>query len=380
MRSRGNQQIPLARPIFDKEMENAALNALKNEFFVSGDDVYEFEEEFASYCGAKCAVSTSSGTDALHLSLIALGIKKRDQVVTTSFSFIATSNVILHAGATPKFADIDVKTCNIDPDQIQERITKHTKGIIPVHLYGYPCDMERIMKIGWSHGVKVLEDSCQAHGAEFNGLKVGAIGDVGCFSFYPSKNMTVCGDGGMVVTNNEEIAKIVAKLRDCGRTTKYVHDMIGYTSRLNTVNAAIGRIQLKKLDEWNEKRRRNAALYDKLLSNLEGVILPPSRNSQVKPVYHLYVIRVKRRDELKKWLENNGIQCGVHYPLPIYLQPIYKELFGFRRGMCPRSELASKTCLSIPMYPSLTSDEIKFISEKIREFYKKVSSGGKSLD
>jgi len=369
MSSRNVRQIPLASPTFDKEMENAALNALQNECFVLGEDVYKFEEEFSRYCGAKYAISTNSGTDALHLSLIAFGVGKQDQVVTSSFSFIATANAILHVSATPIFADIDAKTCNIDPDKIRRRITRRTKAIIPVHLYGYPSDMEQIMEIADDNEVRVVEDACQAHGAEYRGLKVGAIGDVGCFSFYPSKNMTVCGDGGMVVTNNEEIAEMIDKLRDCGRKTKYVHDVVGYTARLNTVNAAIGRIQLKKLDTWNEKRRRNAALYNKLLSDIGEVVLPPIGDSYVKPVYHLYVIRVKRRDELKKWLEDVGIQCGVHYPLPIHLQPVYRQLFKFEGGEYPQSELVCQTCLSIPMYPDLTSDEIKHASEKIHEFY-----------
>jgi perosamine synthetase len=365
-------QIPLANPTFDKEMEKAALNALRNERFVLGEDVYKFEEEFARYCRVKYAVSTSSGTDALHLSIIALGVGEQDRVVTTSFSFVATANVILHVGATPIFADINANTYNVDPDQIRRKITKHTKAIIPVHLYGYPSDMERIMEIAEDHEVRVLEDACQAHGAEYRGSKTGAIGDVGCFSFYPSKNMTVCGDGGMVTTNNEEVAEVIGKLRDCGRKAKYVHDVVGYTTRLNTVNAAIGRIQLKKLDGWNEKRRRNAALYDELLSDLDEVVLPPAGNSYVKPVHHLYVIRVKKRDELKKWLEDNGIQCGIHYPLPIHLQPIYRQLFKFKGGEYPQSERVSNTCLSIPMYPNLTTDEIRYISEKIHEFYDKI--------
>lgn len=371
MRLNNVPQIPLANPSFDKEMENAALSALWNDRFVLGEEVNKFEEEFAKYCGSKYAVSTNSGTEALHLSLAALGIASLDQVVTTPFTFIATSNAVLHAGANPVFADINIGTYTIDPNQITKRITKHTKAILPVHLYGHPCDMDKIMKIAESHRIRVVEDACQAHGAVYNGLKVGAIGDVGCFSFYPSKNMTVCGDGGMIVTNNEKIAESIAKLRDCGRKSKYVHDVVGYSSRLNTVNAAIGRIQLRRLDEWNEKRRMNASLYDSFLSDLEEIVLPPSCDSHVKPVYHLYVIRGERRDELNEWLNYNGIQCGIHYPLPIHLQPIYKTLFKFKGGEYPNSELASQTCLSIPLHPNLTRDEIKFISEKIHEFYDK---------
>jgi perosamine synthetase len=371
MDTKNAYRIPLAVPIFDKEMEDAVLNALYNECFVLGEDVYKFEKEFAKYVGTKYAISTNSGTAALHLSLLALGIKNGDQVITTPFSFIATANAILHAGATPIFSDINIETYNIDPKRIRQNITEHTKAILPVHLYGYPCDMQQIMSIAQHKKIKVVEDACQAHGAEYNGMKIGTIGDVGCFSFYPSKNITVCGDGGMVVTNNEEIATLVIKLRDCGRKTKYEHDIIGYTARLNTVNAAIGRIQLKRLDQWNEKRIQNALTYNRLLSDLDEIVLPPNPKKQIKPVYHLYVIRAKNRDKLKEYLENNGVQCAIHYPLPIHLQPIYKEIFHFQGGEYPMSELASQTCLSLPMHPSLTKDDITYVCEKIHEFYKK---------
>jgi perosamine synthetase len=364
-------KIPLSRPIFDREMENAALEALRNEHFVMGESTYKFEEEFARYCGVNHCVSTSSGTAALHLCLIALGIKKLDQVITTPFSFVATANAIVHAGATPVFADIKIESYNIDPNQMSKVITRNTKAIIPVHLYGYPSQMKEIMDVAKSREISILEDACQAHGAEYQGLKVGSIGDAGCFSFYSSKNMTVCGDGGMVTTSNEGIAKAVAKLRDCGRKSKYIHDVIGYTARLNTVNSAIGRVQLRKLDRWNEQRRKNARLYNRLLVDLEEITLPPGENSRLKPVYHLYVIRTKKRDALQKWLQKSGIVCGVHYPLPINLQPVYKKLFKFKTGAYPQSELASRTCLSIPMYPDLTNDDIRYVSEKIHEFFNK---------
>jgi perosamine synthetase len=361
--------VPLSKPTFDEEMENAALYALKNEHFVLGEDVYKFEEEFARFCGSKHAISTSSGTHALQLSLLALGIGRRNNVMTTTFSFVATSNAILHVNANPVLVDIDILTYNIDPLQILKRKKEGTRAIIPVHLYGYPADMEPIMHSAASDNFKVVEDACQAHGAIYHGSKVGTIGDVGCFSFYPSKNMTVGGDGGMVVTNDEEIAARTAKLRDCGRVTKYEHDIVGYTSRLNTVNAAIGRVQLKRLETWNRQRMNAALLYHKLLSDLDEVVLPPSGDRHVKPVHHLFVIRVEKRDDLKKWLEDNGIQCGIHYPLPIHLQPVYKRMFKFREGDYPASELAARTCLSLPMYPSLKSDEIKYVSERVHEFF-----------
>jgi dTDP-4-amino-4,6-dideoxygalactose transaminase len=292
-------------------------------------------------------------------------------VVTTSFSFIASANAILHAGATPVFADMDSKTFNVDPKKIKPKIAKGTQALLPVHLYGYPCDMQEIMSIAEDNKLRVVEDACQAHGAEYKGRKVGSIGDAGCFSFYPSKNMTVCGDGGMIVTNDDDTARMAAKLRDCGRKTRYEHDVVGYTSRLNTVNAAIGRVQLRRLDEWNRKRVHNASIYDELLSGLDEIVLPPKGDSLVQPVYHLYVIRAKNRDRLKDWLEAAGIRCGVHYPLPIPLQPAYKQSFEFRGGEYPLGELASQTCLSLPMSPQLTKDSARYVCKKICEFYQK---------
>jgi perosamine synthetase len=365
-------KIPLMKPVFDEEMRDAAIDALQNERFVIGASVFKFEEEFARYCGTKYAVSTSSGTFALQLSLIALGVNRGDHVVTTPFSFVATANVALHVGAVPVFADVDVKTCNIDPELAKKKLTTKTRAVIPVHLYGFPADMKRIVEIFGEKGCAVLEDACQAHGAEYFGQKVGALGDLGCFSFYSSKNMTVCGDGGMVVTNDEDVARKVAKLRDCGRASHYEHDLIGFTARLNTVNAAIGRVQLKRLDVWNEKRRACAKLYDKLLSDLDGLVLPPNGSFGVKPVYHLYVIRTSLRDKLKIWLEQRGVQCGVHYPLPIHLQPAYRELFAYRGGEFPNSEFLSKMALSLPMFPELRKDEIGYVCENIHDFFDKI--------
>ena len=365
-------KIPLAKPVFDEEMKNAAIDALQNERFVMGESVFKFEEEFARYCGTKYAVSTSSGTFALQFSLIALGVNRGDHVVTTPFSFVATANAALHVGAVPVFADVDIRTCNIDPELAKEKITSKTRAVIPVHLYGFPADMKSIEDIFGDKGCVVVEDACQAHGAEYCGQKVGALGDVGCFSFYSSKNMTVCGDGGMVVTNDEDIASKVAKLRDCGRASHCEHDSIGFTARLNTVNAAIGRVQLKRLDEWNEKRRACAKLYDEFLNDLDELLLPPTGSFDIKPVYHLYVIRTNLRDKLNVWLEQRGIQCGVHYPLPIHLQPIYRKLFAYKGGEFPKSELLSKTALSLPMYPELRKDEIKYTCQSIHDFFDQI--------
>lgn len=362
-------EIPLSKPVFDDEMRNAALDALQNERFVMGESVFKFEEEFARYCGTKYGVSTSSGTFALQLALIALGVNREEHVITTPYSFVATANVVLHVGAVPVFADIDMRTCNIDPALAKEKLTSKTRALILVHLYGFPADMKRIVEIFGERGCAIVEDACQAHGAEYYGQRVGALGDVGCFSFYSSKNMTVCGDGGMVVTNNEDIACKVGKLRDCGRASHYEHDLIGFTARLNTVNAAIGRVQLRRLDDWNEKRRACSRLYHNLLKDVEELVLPPNGNSDIKPVYHLYVVRTSHRDKLKVWLEQRGVQCGVHYPLPIHLQPVYRKLFAHEAGEFPKSELLSRTALSLPMFPGLAKNEIEYICENVGEFF-----------
>jgi perosamine synthetase len=360
--------IPLAKPVFNKGMEKAAVDALWNERFVLGESVFKFEEEFAEYCGVDFAVSTSSGTIALSIALTALGIKHGDSVITTPASFVATANAILHSGGTPKFADIDLRTYDIDPERAKAAVENHTRAVIPVHLYGFPADVDSMNKVAEKRELAVVEDACQAHGASYKGRRAGGLGDVGCFSFYPSKNMTVAGDGGMLVTNDEKIAGKAAKLRDCGRCSKYVHDLVGYTARLNTVNAAIGRVQLKYLDEWNEKRRRIAETYSRLLSDVEGLCLPPIGDESTRPVYHLYVIRTHMRDDLKEWLQSKGIECGVHYPLPIHLQPVYVEMFGSREGTYPNTEELCRTCLSIPMYPDLSEREIHFICEQVHEF------------
>lgn len=364
-------QIPLGKPIFDKEMENAAINALRNERYVLGESVYKFEEEFAKYCGTHYAVSVSSGTEALRLSLLAAGFKPRQAAITTPASFVATANAVVHAHGQPLFADIDMETYTVNPSKISKALTTKTSAIIPVHLYGYPANMDEINTIAEKRRLLVIEDACQAHGAIYHGKKSGSLGTVGCFSFYPSKNMTVCGDGGMITTNDEKIAALALKLRDCGRKSQYVHDEIGYTCRLNSVNAAIGRVQLRHLDGWNEKRRKIAETYNKLLGSIGDLVLPPRSNARIQPVYHLYVIRTSRRDELKNWLESQGIGCGVHYVLPIHLQPIYQKLYGYKEGDYVNAEQLCKTCLSIPMYPDLTESEISFICQQVSNFFYK---------
>jgi len=363
-------RVPLARPVLDEEMSEAATHALQNERFVGGESVHKFEEEFARYCGTKFAVSTASGTAALTLSLIAVGVRD-GQVLTTPASFVASANSIIHAGATPRFADINTADYNIDPAEVRKVIGKETKAILPVHLFGYPAKIDQIREIVSDRGTAIIEDACQAHGASYKGRKAGSIGDAGCFSFFPSKNMTVGGDGGMVVTDKESIAQSVISLRDCGRAkgSKYLHDLVGYTERLNTVQAAIGRVQLKHLDAWNEKRKQVAYKYNELLSDVKELVTPPEGNTLVNPVHHMYVVRCEQRDNLKAWLDQAGVETGIHYPTPIHLQPIYRKMYGYIGGEFPNSETLSKGALSIPMHPGLTTDEVKHISESIHEFY-----------
>jgi perosamine synthetase len=357
------------------EMEEAAVKALRNEKFVLGESVKKFEEEFAKYCEVDYAVSTNSGTDALHIALMAAGLGNGGRIVTSPASFVASSNAIIHAGGVPVFSDIDLETYTLDPRELRKTLDSKTKAVVPVHLYGYPADMDSINAVAEKSGLFVVEDACQAHGALLNGRKAGSLGDAGCFSFYPSKNMTVGGDGGMITTDNKKIAVRAAKLRDCGRKSQYVHDMVGYTARLNTVNAAIGRVQLRRLDTWNEKRRQVAETYCSLLSDVEELSIPPSgEESGARPVFHCFVIRTKRRDRLKAWLESNGIACGIHYVLPIHLQPVYRKMFGYKRGKYPKSEELCRTCLSLPMYPDLSSSELSFISDRIHDFFEQKES------
>jgi len=362
-------QIPLARPEMDQEMIDAASFALQNERLVMGESVFKFEEAFARYVGVKHAVSLSSGTDALIVTLVAMDCAGKD-VVTTPFSFIATANCIIHARGNAVFSDVSPHDFNLDPALLRNVIKKGTKAIMPVHLFGHPCDMAPISELAEEKGVLVIEDACQAHGARYLGRRTGALGHVGCFSFYPTKNMTVGGDGGMVTTDDEDLAKTVAKYRDCGRINRYLHDVVGYTSRLNNCNAAIGLVQLKRLDGWNERRRQIARCYDRRLKDVNGVELPPGPSRDVEPVYHLYVLKAERRDELAKHLADSGIMTAVHYPTPIHHQPIFQRLQGTRNGAYPVSEMLSQKVISLPMYPSMTDEQVDRVCESVISYYR----------
>jgi len=360
-------KIPLVKVYMDDGIKKAVLEVLDSGWYILHERVQEFEKKFAEFCGVKNAVCVASGTAAIFLSLKALDIKHGDEVIIPSFSFIATANPIMEVGAKPVFVDIDPRTYTIDPEKIRKAVTRRTKAIMPVHLYGHPADMDPILDIAKENGLYVVEDACQSHGAVYKGRRAGGIGNVACFSFYPSKNMTVCGDGGAVVTNDDEVAEKVRKLRDHGRVDKYVFDLQGYNLRFNEIQAAIGIKQLEKLPRWNEARRNIAKMYNKALDDL---VTTPTEESWAKHVYHLYVIRSKKRDELQKFLSNSGISTLVHYPVPIHEQPAITSLMGTQPTL-GNTEKFAKEVLSIPMCPTLTVSEVDYVSGKMREFFKR---------
>jgi len=335
--------------------------------FILGENVRAFEAEFADYCGVDFAVGVASGTDALQLALRACGVGQGDEVITVANTAFATAIAVSWSGARPVFVDVD-EMYTIDVAKIEEKITARTKAIVPVHLYGRPVDMDMMVKIARKHNLMIVEDACQAHGAEYQGKKVGSFGDVGCYSFYPTKNLGAYGDGGIAVTNNEEIARGLRLLRNYGQVARFNHTSKGYNSRLDEIQAAILRVKLKKLDNWNDRRRQHAALYDSLLKESQ-VVTPPVRRG-VKHVYHLYVIRTPYRDQMQEWLRGNGVGTDIHYPTPIHLQPAFKEM-GLREGSLPKTEQYAGEILSLPMYPELTEDEVYQVCESIAKFWSK---------
>lgn len=363
-------KIHQGMPVLLKDMEAAAMDALNNDRFLYGENVVKFEEEFARFIGTKHAVSTSSGTAALAFILTALGAEGK-RWVTSPMSFIASSNCIIHAGGKPVFSDISLADYCLDAKATAQELKKGAQGIIPVHLYGQPVDFDAFDSISSKYGTKIVEDACQAHGARYKGRMVGSLGVAAAFSFYPSKNMTVLGDGGMVTTNDDKIASMCSKLRDAGRVSKYEHDLIGYTARMSSVSAAIGRVQLKHLKKWNERRREIALKYHKRLSGIKELHMPPMPNKDFEPVFHQFVVMTPRRDELKAHMESNEIEAGIHYPIPIHLQSVYKEKFGFKGGEYPNSERLAKECLSLPMHVLLTDDQVSYVCEIIEGFFSK---------
>ena len=358
-------KVPIAKPIIGEEEIENVVEVLKSGMIAQGPKVMEFEEKFANWIGAKYGIATNSGTSALHVALLACGIGEGDEVITTPFTFIASGNAIVYTGATPVFADIDLDTYTIDPDKIEDLITDKTKAILPVQLYGQAADMDKIREIAEKHDLKIIEDAAQAHGAEYNGEKVGTLGDMACFSFYPTKNMTT-SEGGMITTDDEELAKKAQMFRAHGASERYHHDEIGYNFRMTDIAAAIGLAQLKVIDEFNDKRISNANYLNEQLKDVEGIVTPKSPDNY-KHVYHQYTILVEKenRDDWVEFLNNKGIGTGIHYPIPLYNQPIYKKL-GIE-GDCPLAEKAADNVISLPVHPSLTKEDLDLVVDAVKE-------------
>ncbi len=358
-----------------KEEINGAINkVLSDGRFILGEEVLEFEKEFSKYCGLSYGVGVNSGTDALFLALKALRIDRGDEVIVPVFTYIASALAISYTGAKPVFVDIERESFCINAEKIKDAITDKTKAIMVVHLYGHPVDMEPILEIAMEYNLKVIEDCAQAHGAiyklqasgcKLQERKAGSIGDIGCFSFYPTKNLGAFGDGGMIVTDNKEIFDKVRILRDYGRIDRYHHQIIGYNSRLDTIQASILKVKLKYLDRWNNLRREKAKIYNRLLKDIDEIVIPIERDD-IKHVYHIYAIRVKKnRDILCEKLNREGISCLIYYPLPLHLQETYKNL-GYKRGDFSESEKAASEVISLPIYPELEEEKIIYICGRLK--------------
>jgi dTDP-4-amino-4,6-dideoxygalactose transaminase len=350
-----------------KDVMQAIEEVFKGMSLYLGPNLSALEEEFASYCGTRYAIGVGSGTEAIHLALRACGIGEDDEVITVPNTFFATVEAIIHAGARPVFVDIDPVTYTMDVSVLEKRIGRKTKAVIPVHMYGQSADMKRIMELSEKHDFKVIEDACQAHGALYKGKRCGSIGDAGCFSFYFTKNLGAYGEGGIVVTDNPQIAEMVRLYRNHGHTSKYEHSVIGYNSRLDEVQSAILRIKLRHLDSCNDRRRIIADKYNKALASTP-LNLPVEVEGR-RHVYHLYVVRCKNRDHLQKHLSDKGISTGIHYKNPVHLQSATRFL-GYMEGDFPAAEAACREILSLPMYPELKEDDIQYIVESIKDFFK----------
>lgn len=347
------------------EIEAAIHNVCENTAFILSDEMKAFEEEFAGYCGAKHGVGVANGTEALFLALKALSVGPGDEVIVPANTFIATAAAVAHAGATPVFVDVDPETYCLDAARVSSAVTPKTKAIMPVHLYGHPAEMDAIMSIAKSSGLKVIEDCAQAHGTHYKGRQVGSIGDASGFSFYPSKTLGAYGDAGMVLTNSDETAAQLRLLRDNGRTSWYEHALIGYNSRLDGLQAAILRVKFRHLDRWVDARRAHAARYGELLGDVSGVALPVEK-PYGRHSYYVYVVRVSDRESFMARLKEKGCGCGIHYPVPLHLQPAFAELGG-REGDHPVAERYAKEIVSIPMFPEMTEEQVTEAAAVIRE-------------
>lgn len=348
----------------EQEVEQSIKAVLQSCAFSGGPYVEKFEQEFAEFCGCTSAIGVGNGTEALWLALLALGVTAGDEVITVPNSFIATAEAISLCGATPVFVDIDETSFTMNPALLEQAITKRTRAIIPVHLYGQTADMDAILAIADKHGLAVLEDACQAHGAEYKGRRAGSLGHAGCFSFYPGKNLGAYGEAGGVVTRDEQLARKIRMLRDHGQTTKYYHQVVGMNGRMDGIQGAVLSIKLKYLQSWNEGRRAHASRYQSLLDGFAAV-RTPKEMPYARHVYHVFAARAPEREKLKKSLSEQGIECGVHYPVPIHLQQAYasrKEGIG----SFPVAEACAKELISLPMYPELTEEQVRYVCSEIK--------------
>lgn len=355
--------INMAKPVMGEEEKKAVIEVLESGILAQGPRVAAFEEGFAKMCGTKHAIATSNGTTALHIALLAHGIGAGDEVITPPFTFIASANSVLYAGGTPVFVDIDPRTFNMDPAKIEVAITPNTKAILPVHLYGMTCDMGAIMEIAKAHGLAVIEDACQAHGARSKGKRIGGFGLAAAFSFYPGKNLGAYGEGGALTTNDDSVAKLCRILRDHGQTTRYYHDYVGFNYRMDGFQGAVLGVKLRHLHRWNAGRQQAAARYDELLAGSRAVTPAPCPDGD--HVYHIYAVRCERRDEVQNILKESGIGTNLHYPIPIHLQKPFAAC-GHKAGDFPISERLGRTELSLPMYAELTEPQIQRVAQAVR--------------
>lgn len=351
-----------------KELDAAIARTLDNCFFCLGPDVVQFEKDFAKYIGTEHCVAYNSGTSALHIAMMLLGVGPGDEVITTPMTFVATSWAISYVGAKPVYVDIEDATFNLDPAKIEAAITSRTKAIMPVHLYGHPFDLDPVLAIAKKHNLPVVEDTAQSHGAKYKGKTVGTFGDISCFSFYPGKNLGAAGEGGALLTNNAAFAARARSLREHGSTVRYYHDEVGFNYRMEGIQGAVLGVKLKYLSKWTAERRRVAHRYHELLADTPLQL--PREADYAESAYHLYVVRHPRRDELKKHLEENKVGCALHYPLPLHLQKCYASL-GHKAGDFPVTEKAARECLSLPIYPELTDAQIQRVVEVIKQFFAK---------
>lgn len=363
--------LPAQMRSIRKEIDAAIARTLDNCSFCLGPDVAQFEKDFARFCGAEHCVGFNNGTSALHIALRLLDVGPGDEVITTPFTFVATSWAISYVGAKPVYVDIDDATFNLDPRKVERAITPRTRAVLPVHLYGHPADLDPLLGICREHDLALVEDAAQAHGATYRGKTAGAFGDIGCFSFYPGKNLGAYGEGGGLVTDNAAFAARARSLREHGARQRYYHDEVGYNYRMEGMQGAVLGVKLKHLAAWTRERRRVAHRYHELLA--DAPLQLPCEADYAQSAWHLYVVRHPRRDELKKHLEANQVGCGLHYPLPLHLQKCYAHL-GHKPGDFPVAEKAARECLSLPIYPELTEAHMQRVAEVVKDFFGSIES------